>query len=271
MEELGYDRPVRGDQIAAPGVITNQVIEHILNDDLVIADLTGHNANVFYELAIRHASRKPVVQIININEDIPFDVSPNRTIKFDLNVGNVESCKKELISLVGAMEENPSLISNPVSQTIDLQPLRQSEDPRVKSNLQILDQWEDMKVVLTWMVNLLRSQAFRIHSFENSLGNLANQISKPGLAFGGINTPFYKVSPRFDYGEEELHRIYGASSAFYIPEAIETWPELLDVIKGRKAPRSASSRSTPADSEDPASETESSTPTQSRATEEHRP
>src|SRR5262245_40370896 len=44
-----------------PGTITHHVIDRLQNDPMVIADLTGHNANVFYELAIRHAVRKPLV------------------------------------------------------------------------------------------------------------------------------------------------------------------------------------------------------------------
>jgi len=60
----GYFKVIRSDLDARPGMIGSQVINHLLDDDLVIADLTGHNANVFYELAIRHMVQKPVVQII---------------------------------------------------------------------------------------------------------------------------------------------------------------------------------------------------------------
>jgi hypothetical protein len=55
-EACGYDT-IRADQIAKPGIITSQVIQHLLDDPLVVADLTGWNPNVFYELAIRHAIR----------------------------------------------------------------------------------------------------------------------------------------------------------------------------------------------------------------------
>ena len=106
METLGYDYPLRADKISDPGVIASQVIEHILNDDLVVADLTGYNANVLYELAIRHAVRKPVIQIIGIADDIPFDLSPNRIIKFsDKDLESADNCKKEIIDQVRAMEK----------------------------------------------------------------------------------------------------------------------------------------------------------------------
>ena len=76
--ELDYADPVRADQIAEPGQITTQIIEHLLRDDLVITDLTGHNPNVFYELSLRHAIAKPVVQMGGI--PLPFDIHASRTL-----------------------------------------------------------------------------------------------------------------------------------------------------------------------------------------------
>jgi hypothetical protein len=64
LEKCEYEKPVRADQITQPGVITTQVFTHLWNDDLVIADLTGGNPNVFYELAVRHIRRKPFVHMI---------------------------------------------------------------------------------------------------------------------------------------------------------------------------------------------------------------
>ena len=58
----------RADEIDHPGMITSQIIAHIINDDLVIADLTDQNPNVFYELAIRHAIHKPFIHLSQNNQ-----------------------------------------------------------------------------------------------------------------------------------------------------------------------------------------------------------
>jgi hypothetical protein len=96
--ECGY-KALRADQISEPGMITSQVIQHVVEDPLVIADLTDRNPDVFYELAIRHAIRKPLVQMIKKGEQIPFDVAGTRTIPLDhKDLASVDDAKREVIN-----------------------------------------------------------------------------------------------------------------------------------------------------------------------------
>ena len=83
LEGLGL-RLVRADKISKPGMITAQVIDHLVRAPLVIADLSYGNPNVYYELALRHACRKPVVQIIRSSDHLPFDVGQFRTVALDM-------------------------------------------------------------------------------------------------------------------------------------------------------------------------------------------
>lgn len=126
---------IRADQISEPGLITTQVIHHIIEDPLVIADLTGSNPNVFYELAIRHAIRKPLVQIIQKDDKIPFDVAGMRTIPVDhRDLDSVEEAKQEIERQIKAViKKKPDEIESPISVSVELQALRQSENPEERS------------------------------------------------------------------------------------------------------------------------------------------
>ena len=94
--KFGYEI-VRADKILKSGLITSQIINLILECDLVVADLTENNPNVYYELALRHATGKPFIQVALKGQKIPFDIAGLRTIFVDLtNPDSIENAKSEL-------------------------------------------------------------------------------------------------------------------------------------------------------------------------------
>jgi len=128
-------------------MITSQVIQHIVDDPLVIADLTGMNPNVFYELAIRHAIRKPLVQIVNKGEKIPFDVAGMRTIPVDHHdLDSVEEAKAEIQKQIRVVEgKKPDQIESPISVSVEIQSLRQSDRPEDRTLAEIVSALSQMR------------------------------------------------------------------------------------------------------------------------------
>jgi len=118
----------RADKMDEPGSITSQIIEKIAESDLVIADLTGHNPNVFYELAVRHATGEPYIQLIDSSETIPFDISDIRTIQYGLGVEEADEAKQEIAAQLDALEEEEPEFDNPISRSAEMQSLRESPD-----------------------------------------------------------------------------------------------------------------------------------------------
>jgi len=75
---------IRADHEVRPGMITDQMYDRILQDDLVIGLLTFHNPNVFYEIAIAEAAARPLILLIERGHQIPFDIKDRRIFSYDL-------------------------------------------------------------------------------------------------------------------------------------------------------------------------------------------
>ena len=129
VEPLRY-KVERADEIGKPGMITDQVLDRVVNSSLVVADLTGHNPNVFYELSLRHALRKPFVQIIRIGENMPFDVANTRTIHYDVyDPDMTQAAIDEITKQVRHLEHDPTDLQTPISVSLGLQELKSIADP----------------------------------------------------------------------------------------------------------------------------------------------
>ncbi len=100
-------------EIDEPGSITNQVIQYVLESKMVIANLTGLNPNVMYELAIRHASRKPVICIAEDNTKLPFDITTERTIFYTDDMYGAVKLQDQLNAKIQAALEG-SVVDNPI-------------------------------------------------------------------------------------------------------------------------------------------------------------
>lgn len=173
-KECGYDA-IRADHIAEPGLITSQVIQHVVTDPLVIADLSERNANVYYELALRHALKKPLVQIINKGETLPFDIAGTRTITVDhRDLDSVETAKNEIINQIRSLEASSSEIDTPISVSLDLRLLRQSENPEQRSLADIIGSVAELQranLVLNTTLQKLRDE------FRDELQHILGEIS----------------------------------------------------------------------------------------------
>lgn len=104
----------RADKTEKSGEIITHIIDQLVTADIVIADLSGQNPNVFYELGVRHAVHNNTILIAQDIEDIPFDLRPLRTIQYRYDPEGMLIFRNRLIDAVRAIEKDMNAIDNPV-------------------------------------------------------------------------------------------------------------------------------------------------------------
>lgn len=93
----GLDLKVgRADELFSDQSIVDEIWALIINSQIVIADCTGRNPNVFYEIGIAHTVGKPVIAITQSSDDVPFDLSHRRYIKYEMTPRGMADFEKVL-------------------------------------------------------------------------------------------------------------------------------------------------------------------------------
>jgi O-acetyl-ADP-ribose deacetylase (regulator of RNase III) len=88
---------VRSDEETVSGLIQKGMIGHIIGDDLVIVDITTLNANVFYELGIRHTARRSgTILIRRRGQSVPFNIAGMRVFEYETGPAGVGPSRASL-------------------------------------------------------------------------------------------------------------------------------------------------------------------------------
>lgn len=183
---------VRADEESAPDSITGQVIGRIRESDIIVADLSDHNPNVFYELAVAHGYKRPVIHLMEDGQKVPFDVGDQRVIFYDLtNPESVDEAVKSLRRAVAEIPANGEYVGrNPLTQYEQFATIRggeASEDagPAVADALS----------VLTREVSRLARRMDRLDiNFHRSNSRSTRAHSEWDLEIEGLNSMLARVA-----------------------------------------------------------------------------
>lgn len=151
-------------EFTSPGSINKQVIIEIYNADLVIANLTELNPNVMYELAIRHAFKKPVIMIMETGGNkLPFDVVNERTIFYKNDFQGVIDLKNSLKKTECGITEAKN-ISNPIYDALE----NYADEKKIIKEIENNDKEN---------ANVLRIILSKINDLENSIYNSNSEMA----------------------------------------------------------------------------------------------
>lgn len=120
LQKNGFDDIKPAYEIMDPGMIGNQIINRVVNDDLVVANITGNNPNVMYELAVRHASTKPIIHICENGTDLPFDIKDSRTIFYANDMLGVQELQSKFEMFVKNISYSKEYMDNPIYSGIKM-------------------------------------------------------------------------------------------------------------------------------------------------------
>ena len=106
---------IRADDIESQRSILSDIVQQIAQCDLIVADLTSSNPNVFYELGIAHTLGRPVILMTQNLDEIPFDLRLLRTVEYSTHFVKIEDAKSALASYARGFIEKRIPFGNPVS------------------------------------------------------------------------------------------------------------------------------------------------------------
>ncbi|MBJ6110429.1 toll/interleukin-1 receptor domain-containing protein [Hymenobacter sp. BT523] len=93
----------RGDDVFGSNVVMDDIRKSIEKARIIIADLTGRNPNVFYEVGIAHTLNKPVLLLSQDVEDIPFDLRHRRILIYEYSPRGCKKLEKDIVKSINSM------------------------------------------------------------------------------------------------------------------------------------------------------------------------
>jgi hypothetical protein len=150
LEQPEFDYSVkRADEDTDPGMIGDRVVSDLIHAEIVVADLTDQNPNVFYEIGIRHSTEKPTIHVAKLGTVLPFDNVSHRTIFVDLtDWSSLEAARTRLAEAARAILRPDYKVSNPITQANASFKMLNSQDPKERIIAQLGERLQRIEEII---------------------------------------------------------------------------------------------------------------------------
>jgi len=145
--EIENVRVYRADDLLNQQNILKDIVKSIFSADLVIADLTSLNPNVFYELGLAHSFNKDVILLTQDVDELPFDLRSYRVLPYSMHFKEFTEKMNSLKRIVDETIGGTCLYSNPVSDFVEIDSIASPRNGSYEINQQsteIKPQLEDV-------------------------------------------------------------------------------------------------------------------------------
>lgn len=171
------------------------IVQGIMNADVVIADLTNLNANVFYELGLAHALNKKTIIITQNIDELPFDIKAYRVNEYSLQFNKLPKLIEELTAQLDGAISGKMHFGSPVSDfatslSVDSEKAKEDQHGEEKpqsgmsSTVPEIDANDiDQKYFLDYLADYQESSAKAVES----INGIAADIEELNSAVTGAN------------------------------------------------------------------------------------
>lgn len=226
LEEVGFI-VTRADSPLGQQNILKSIVVSLDQSSLIVADLTGLNENVMYELGIAHALQKPTVMLTqNINE-LPFDLRSYKAIPYSLHFKEVPKLVDELKKVAEGLKNGDAIFSNPVSDFAPSVISHVREEILEQAGEVTLEEpstWFDYVGEFHEQIQLVTEIASRLASLTTSFGNTmtlrGEQLNK--FTASNISGSIAKAYPIFKAISQDME-VYATELENELPIFRNAW------------------------------------------------
>ena len=187
--------------------ILQDIVDGIHQAQVIIADLTGLNANVFYELGLAHAMNKKVIIITQDIGELPFDIKSYRANEYSLQFNKIPALIEKLRKLLGGAIDNTIKYGNPVS---DYLPDYYSSDtisttietvvPKTEGDTSVqedgekgyLDYISDIQEHASKMTDEINTMGEEMQQINSAITSATNEINRVKTQSGNADASFVR-------------------------------------------------------------------------------
>ena len=176
--------------IIRTGAFIKDIIMQLNQSDVVLADLTDMNPNVFYELGVRHTLRNRTILVSQTMDDVPSDLKQYGVITYNTTPQGVAEYKKKINKILKYIRDNPDRADNPVSEYLHLK------------TIMIVP--IETKIIEKKLIALVSECSYNLSVIESGLG-IADpentKITNARFTMGALEllTSTYYIYPNDDY------------------------------------------------------------------------
>ena len=187
--------------------ILHDIVEGIAQADVVIADLTGLNANVFYELGLTHTMNKKVVIITQDLSELPFDIKSYRANEYSLQFNKIDRLIDELEKLLKGAIDDSVKYGNPV---FDYMP---NYFKQVKKQSEIITHTEDVQIEEDEKEISEETVEEGERGFIDFLVDIQDNMNNMNVELKSISDEMNDMIAAVDSSTKELNRVKNQSGA----------------------------------------------------------